>query len=86
MPRDDSGELGATLWIDGKPYRLADGDCLLWDDTYPHEVLNATNDVRIALLLDVLRPGMPADMAMLSSLVIAAIGTLARFKPDAFAG
>jgi len=86
MPRDDKGDLGATLWINGVPYLLANGDCLLWDDTYPHEVLNATNDVRIALLLDVLRPGMPSDMKLLSSLVISAIGTMARFKPGAFAG
>jgi aspartate beta-hydroxylase len=86
MPRDDKGNLGATLWIDGVPHRLANGDCLLWDDTYPHEVLNATNDLRVALLLDVLRPDMPADMAILSSLVISTIGTIARFKPDVFAG
>src|SRR5579871_564050 len=44
MPRDGKGELGAILWIDGVPHRLDDGDCLLWDDTYPHEVLNATDD------------------------------------------
>ncbi|HEV2563338.1 MAG TPA: aspartyl/asparaginyl beta-hydroxylase domain-containing protein [Rhizomicrobium sp.] len=86
MPRDDKGELGATLWIDGMPYRLADGETLLWDDTYPHEVLNATDKVRIALLLDVWRPGMPADMAALSSLLIATVGTIARIRPEAFAG
>ncbi|HVZ27034.1 MAG TPA: aspartyl/asparaginyl beta-hydroxylase domain-containing protein [Rhizomicrobium sp.] len=86
MPRDAQGNLGATLWIDGVPHLLADGECLLWDDTYPHEVLNATNDVRIALLLDVYRPDMPADMALLSSAVISAVGTIARFKPDVFTG
>ncbi len=86
MPRDVKGDLGATLWIDGVPHRLANGDCLLWDDTYPHEVLNATDDVRVALLLDVRRSGMPPDMAILSSLVISTIGTIARFKPGVFAG
>ena len=86
MPRNAQGELGAILWVDGVPHKLDNGDCMLWDDTYPHEVLNATSDVRVALLLDVLRPGMPADMKVLSSLVISAIGTIARFKPGAFAG
>ena len=86
MPRDDKGELGAILWIDGSPHRIADGETLLWDDTYPHEVLNATNKVRIALLLDVRRPRMPADMAALSSLLIGAVGAVAYVRPDVFAG
>jgi aspartate beta-hydroxylase len=72
MPRGSDGELGAILWVDGEPHRLADGGSLLWDDTFTHEVLNATNDVRIALLLDVWRPEMPADMVALSSLIVAA--------------
>ena len=86
MPRDDKGELGATLWIDGVPHRLADGETLLWDDTYPHEVLNATDKVRIALLLDVWRPGMPADMAALSSILIGTVGAIARVRPHVFSG
>ena len=71
MPRNGDGELGAILWVDGEPHRLADGGSLLWDDTFTHEVLNATGDVRIALLLDVWRPEMPADMVALSSLIVA---------------
>jgi len=73
MPRNAQGELGATLWVDGVPHKLDNGDSLLWDDTYKHEVLNATDDVRIALLLDVWRPGMPPDLAALSSVIV---GTL----------
>jgi aspartate beta-hydroxylase len=86
MPRDGKGELGAILWIDGAPYRLDDGDSLLWDDTYPHEVLNATDRVRVALLLDVWRPGMPADMAALSSLLVGTVRMLAYMRPAAFVG
>ena len=86
MPRNDQGDLGAILWIDGLPYCLDDGDTLLWDDTYPHEVLNATDKVRVALLLDVWRPGMPADMAALSSLLVGAVGLVARVRPEVFAG
>ncbi|MGD0192199.1 MAG: aspartyl/asparaginyl beta-hydroxylase domain-containing protein [Rhizomicrobium sp.] len=86
MPRDEHGALGATLWIDGEPHRLADGESLLWDDTYPHEVLNATDSVRIALLLDVRRPRLPADMAALSSILIGTVGMIARVRPQAFVG
>lgn len=71
MPRGSDGKLGAILWVDGVEHRLADGDHLLWDDTFTHEVLNSTEDVRVALLLDVWRAEMPADMAALSHLVVA---------------
>jgi aspartate beta-hydroxylase len=84
MPLAEDGRPGAILWIDGKPFHIGDGETLLWDDTYPHEVLNATGKVRIALLLDVRRPGMPADVALLSSLVVRTMGSIARFHPEAF--
>ncbi|HWC62661.1 MAG TPA: aspartyl/asparaginyl beta-hydroxylase domain-containing protein [Rhizomicrobium sp.] len=84
MPLADDGRPGAVLWIDGKPHRLGDGETLLWDDTFPHEVLNATAQMRIALLLDVRRPFMPADMALLSCLVVKTMGSIARIHPQAF--
>lgn len=71
MPLNDDGELGAILWVDGIAHRLTNGGSLLWDDTFTHEVLNATRNVRIALLLDVWRPEMPADMVALSHLIVA---------------
>ena len=40
VPTDDSGGPGTVLQIDGVDYRLNDGEALLWDDTYPHEVWN----------------------------------------------
>lgn len=73
MPRDADGNLGAILWIDHKPVLLDNGDCLLWDDTYPHELLNATDHVRAVLLLDVWRPEMPADMKALSTVIVGGI-------------
>jgi aspartate beta-hydroxylase len=85
MPRDADGRLGAILWIDGKEHRLDDGDYLVWDDTYTHEVLNGTNDVRIALLLDIWRHGMPADMNALSAAIVGLVrlGMLVRGSPFA---
>jgi aspartate beta-hydroxylase len=73
MPRNAEGRLGAILWIDHKPVLLDNGDCLLWDDTYPHELLNTADQVRAVLLLDVWRPAMPADMKALSSVVVGAM-------------
>ncbi|HEY3779011.1 MAG TPA: aspartyl/asparaginyl beta-hydroxylase domain-containing protein [Rhizomicrobium sp.] len=70
MPRGRDGRLGAILWIDGVEHRLGDGDYLVWDDTYTHEVHNRTDYVRVALLLDIWRQGMPADMSALSRLII----------------
>lgn len=86
MPRNEAGELGAVLWVDGMPYYLDNGDTLVWDDTYPHEVLNATKDVRIALLLDVWREGMPADMRMLSSAIVGIVRTAMFFRAAPFTG
>jgi aspartate beta-hydroxylase len=86
MPRDDRGALGAVLWVDGVPHYLDDGDTLLWDDTYPHEVLNATNEVRIALLLDVWREGMPADLRALSSVIVGIVRTAMFFRAAPFTG
>jgi aspartate beta-hydroxylase len=85
MPRDELGRLGAVLWVDGVQHRLTDGGSLLWDDTFPHEVRNDTNGVRIALLLDVWRRGMPADMALLSRLVVGAVWIAMRMRKVAFA-
>jgi aspartate beta-hydroxylase len=73
MPRDANGNLGAILWIDHKPHLLDNGECLLWDDTFPHELLNTTDQVRAVLLLDVWRPNMPADVAALSSIIVGAM-------------
>lgn len=76
-PRREDGRPGAILWVDGVEHRLADGESMLWDDTFTHEVLNETDKVRTALLLDVWRPEMPADMAALSHLIVAAARVVA---------
>lgn len=84
MPNGSDGRPGAVLRVDDGEYRLRDGDTLLWDDTYPHEVLNATNDVRICLLLDVWRPEMPADMAALSHVIVGAARIAASLRSQSF--
>jgi beta-hydroxylase len=34
-----------------------EGECLIFDDTFEHEAWNNSNETRIVLLLDFLRPG-----------------------------
>lgn len=45
----------AYLIVDGKKLSLKVGEGILWDDTYLHEAVNASDQVRIALLLDIKR-------------------------------
>ncbi len=73
MPLAPDGRPAAVLTVDDREYRIANGEWLLWDDTYPHEVLNDSDEVRIALLLDVWRRGMPLDMQLLSRLIVAVV-------------
>lgn len=80
MPRAADGRPGSVLMVEDSEYRIDDGAGLLWDDTYPHEVWNDTNQVRIALLLDVWRPGMPADMRLLSHLIVTGVRWTIRLR------
>src|SRR5262249_18637561 len=66
MPRAADGRPAAVLKIADEEHRMAEGECLLWDDTYVHEVWNASDEVRTVLLLDVWRPSMPIDMEIFS--------------------
>lgn len=73
VPLDEAGLPAAILKIDGCDYRIGDGESLLWDDTYMHEVNNRSDEVRTALLLDVRRRGMPWDLEILSRILIGAV-------------
>lgn len=80
IPLSADGSPGTILMIDGTEYRIGNGDYLLWDDTFPHEVWNQSDDVRIALLLDIRRRGMPLHLELLSSLLIKLIGATIRLR------
>jgi aspartate beta-hydroxylase len=86
MPRDAAGRPACVMEIDSVPYRLAAGDSLLWDDTYPHEVWNRSDDVRVAMLLDVRRADMPLHLRMTSSLLIAAVRRWMRKRGVTYGG
>lgn len=80
MPLDKHGMPAAILIVDGREVRLGEGDCLLWDDTFEHEVWNRSDNVRIALLLDVWRPTMPIDMRILSGLIMLLVQSAMRLR------
>jgi aspartate beta-hydroxylase len=80
VPLAADGSPAAVLTIDHREHRVGDGECVLWDDTFPHEVRNRGDRVRIALLLDVRRRGMPIDMALLSRILIAGVGASIRLR------
>lgn len=86
MPNDEAGVPACELNIDGVPYRLADGESLLWDDTFTHEVWNRSDEVRIALLLDVWRRDMPADVALMSRALMGAAKIWLRTRGVSYAG
>ena len=43
------------LFVDNKSYHWKEGESVMFDDTFVHEVKNETNEKRIALLLDIKR-------------------------------
>ena len=59
---------------------MPNGEYLLWDDTFPHEVTNDSDEVRTVLLLDVWRRGMQLDMRLLSHLLIFFVRAMARLR------
>jgi aspartate beta-hydroxylase/beta-hydroxylase len=42
--------------VNNQPYTWAEGEAVLFDDSWPHEVINSSDDYRAVLIIDVLRP------------------------------
>jgi aspartate beta-hydroxylase len=80
VPVDTEGRPAAVLSLNDDEHRIGDGQHLLWDDTYPHEVWNHSDEMRVALLLDVRRRHMPMDMRLLSRALIASVSMAARLR------
>jgi aspartate beta-hydroxylase len=73
MPRRDDGLAAAVLKVDGVEFRLEEGEFMLWDDTFEHEVWNEGDEVRIVLLLDIRRRGLPWDLRVMSKAIVALV-------------
>ncbi len=52
VPKDDP----PRIVVNGQPYTWKEGDAVLFDDSWPHEVVNRSNALRAVLIVDVLRP------------------------------
>ncbi|HZP21237.1 MAG TPA: aspartyl/asparaginyl beta-hydroxylase domain-containing protein [Bauldia sp.] len=86
IPSEPGGRPATIMMIDDQEYRISDGETLLWDDTFPHEVMNNSDEPRIALLLDVWRPHMPVDMEILSRLIVGAVQIGMRYRGVSYTG
>ncbi len=80
VPCDKRGRPDTELLIDGSSFRIGDGECLLWDDTYPHEVRHDSARPRVALLLDVRRRSLPPGLTLLSGALIRLAGWSVRWR------
>lgn len=64
VPEQEPGSAGCFIRVDGTPYFWRNGEGVLFDDTYVHEVLNDTSRPRVVLFCDVQRrdltPGVQA--------------------------
>jgi beta-hydroxylase len=50
------GTEGCRMAVDDKVFRWDEDKCLVFDDTYPHEVWNDTEETRVVLFLQFKRP------------------------------
>jgi len=59
--------------VKGQPYTWREGEAVLFDDSWPHEVVNTSRDLRAVLIVDVMRPlpRVPALVNRLTAQVIA---------------
>ncbi|TPO05657.1 aspartyl/asparaginyl beta-hydroxylase domain-containing protein [Mesorhizobium sp. B1-1-5] len=86
IPKQPDGRPATIMTINHEERRIADGECLLWDDTFEHEVMNNSDQPRVALLLDVWRPQMPLDMEILSRVIVRGVQVGMRYRGVSFGG
>jgi aspartate beta-hydroxylase len=80
VPLSDDARPRTILKIEDTEHRIGNGEYLLWDDTFPHEVWNQSDAMRIALLLDIRRRGMPRDLELLSHVIVKLAGATIRLR------
>ncbi|RWE17078.1 MAG: aspartyl/asparaginyl beta-hydroxylase domain-containing protein [Mesorhizobium sp.] len=86
IPILPDGRPATIMMINHEERRIANGEGMLWDDTFEHEVMNRADQPRLALLLDVWRPKMPLDMEILSRIIVGVVQMGMRYRGISFAG
>jgi aspartate beta-hydroxylase len=80
IPRDEQGRILTTLTINDVVHQIGSGQGILWDDTYPHEVINNSDVTRIALLLDIRRHNLPQGLELLTTALVKVVGRIVRMR------
>lgn len=75
-PSDENGEEQAILRVDDFYYRWREGEGILWDDTFEHEVWNHGSSPRIVLIVDIARPGIPQPLRTLDKVAFFVVSAL----------
>lgn len=86
VPLQIDGTPATVMVINDEERRIGDGEGMLWDDTFPHEVTNHSDSPRVALLLDVWRPRMPFDVNILSHAILRAVQLGMSYRGVKFTG
>ena len=67
VPKDRTN---VFICVNGEKYNWTEGEGVLFDDTYPHKVYNNTNEDRVVLYMDVLRPFLNPFLDVLNKFVV----------------
>tara|TARA_R110002072_G_scaffold125244_1_gene260903 strand:- start:6611 stop:7336 length:726 start_codon:yes stop_codon:yes gene_type:complete len=74
IPKSDDGTPLAELRVADRKYMWREGEGVLWDDTFEHEVWNRSDGYRIVFLLDVERPRMPIIPRAMHRMIYGIVG------------
>lgn len=58
------------ICVNGEKYSWTEGEGVLFDDTYPHKVYNNTDEDRVVLYMDVMRPFLNPFLDILNKFVV----------------
>lgn len=61
------------IYVNSKEYIWQEGDAVMFDDSWPHEVTNNSKEVRAVLIVDVLRP-MPKIPSLINKFLTSLLG------------
>jgi aspartate beta-hydroxylase len=68
--------------VNGQDYVWKEGEAVLFDDSWPHEVINNSNELRAVLIVDVRRP-LPITADLVNGFVTNVVGRYAYGRPVA---